>query len=65
MAQFTVTAAELEPALQALYPLTRNVKHTESQEYASARMVYCHLTHDGKMVLLTSDQSINVAALLR
>lgn len=57
MAKFTVDAAELNPALSSLAPVTRARRTGEHVEAGSCEMVYCKTTNDGNLMLATADSA--------
>lgn len=57
MAKFTVDAAELNPDLSSLAPVTRARRKGEHVEAGSCEMVYCKTTNDGNLLLATADSA--------
>jgi len=62
MTSFVVDAAELNPALKALAPITRGVVKGEPETAGVCEMVYCRTTTSGELMMATADLTHKLVA---
>ena len=62
MTSFMIDAAELNPALKALAPITRGVVKGESATAGVCEMVYCRTTTSGELLMATADLTHKLVA---
>lgn len=55
MTSFVIDAAELNPALKALAPITRGLAKDEAETAGVCEMVYCRTTTSGELMMATAD----------
>lgn len=62
MTSFAIDAAELNPALKALAPITRGVVKGEPETAGVCEMVYCRTTTSGELLMATADLTHKLVA---
>lgn len=62
MTSFAIDAAELNPALKALAPITRGVVKGEPETAGVCEMVYCRTTPSGELLMATADLTHKLVA---
>ena len=62
MTSFVIDAAELNPALKALAPITRGVVKGEPETAGVCEMVYCRTTTSGELLMATADLTHKLVA---
>ena len=62
MTSFEIDAAELNPALKALAPITRGVVKGEPETAGVCEMVYCRTTTSGELLMATADLTHKLVA---
>ena len=62
MTSFAIAAAELNPALKALAPITRGVVKGEPETAGVCEMVYCRSTPSGELLMATADLTHKLVA---
>lgn len=62
MTSFMIDAAELNPALKALAPITRGVVKGEPETAGVCEMVYCRTTTSGELLMATADLTHKLVA---
>lgn len=62
MTSFLIDAAELNPALKALAPITRGVVKGEPETAGVCEMVYCRTTTSGELLMATADLTHKLVA---
>ena len=62
MTSFVIDAAELNPALKALAPITRGVVKGEPETAGVCEMVYCRATTSGELLMATADLTHKLVA---
>lgn len=62
MTSFAIDAAELNPALKALSPITRGVVKGEPETAGVCEMVYCRTTTSGELLMATADLTHKLVA---
>lgn len=62
MTSFAIDAAELNPALKALAPITRGVVKGEPETAGVCEMVYCRTTTSGELMMATADLTHKLVA---
>lgn len=62
MTNFVIDAAELNPALKALAPITRGVVKGEPETAGVCEMVYCRTTPNGELLMATADLTHKLVA---
>lgn len=62
MTSFVIDAAELNPALKALTPITRGVVKGEPETAGVCEMVYCRTTTSGELLMATADLTHKLVA---
>lgn len=62
MTSFMIDAAELNPALKALAPITRGVVKGEPETAGVCEMVYCRTTTSGELMMATADLTHKLVA---
>nr|DAT36573.1 MAG TPA: hypothetical protein [Caudoviricetes sp.] len=62
MTSFAIDAAELNPALKALTPITRGLAKDEAETAGVCEMVYCRTTTSGELLMATADLTHKLVA---